>query len=113
MFLQVARRFALLPYSSIWKERLVNLRYDFASASGNEIQDRVDFPRRSHLKRALIAAGLAVLVVGCGGGGGTGSAGPNLVSLFISDSMDQNDHVWVTVKSVDLVGSGGNTNVFS
>jgi hypothetical protein len=27
--------------------------------------------------------------------------------------MDGNDHVWVTVKSVDLVGAGGNTNVYS
>jgi hypothetical protein len=66
------------------------------------------------LKRALIAIGLAALLVGCGGGGsGSGSVGSNLVSLFITDSLDGNDHVWVTVKSVDLQGAGGATNVFS
>jgi hypothetical protein len=65
------------------------------------------------LKRAFVAIGLAALLAGCGGGGSTGSAGSNLVSLFITDSMDQNDHVWVTVKSVDLLTAGGSTNVFS
>jgi hypothetical protein len=66
------------------------------------------------LKRALIAIGLAALLTGCGGGGsGSGSVGTNLVSLFITDSLDGNDHVWVTVKSVDLQSAGGATNVFS
>jgi len=70
---------------------------------------------RSYLfKRALIAVGIAALIVGCGGGGGgTGSVSGSAVSLFITDSMDGNDHVWVTIKSVDLVGAGGSTNVFS
>ena len=67
------------------------------------------------MKRAIVAVGLAALLAGCGGGGsGTGgSASPAKVALFFTDSFSSNDHVWVTVKSVDLITSGGTTNVFS
>lgn len=72
---------------------------------------------RFYLKRVLIVAGLAAVLAGCGGSGGGSSSLPtgssSRVSLFITDSMDGNDHVWVTVKSVDLVGAGGTTNVYS
>lgn len=56
------------------------------------------------------------MLAGCGGSGGgssSGLPGSSRVSLFITDSMDGNDHVWVTVKSVDLVSAGGSTNVYS
>src|SRR2546423_10885938 len=54
-----------------------------------------------YLKRAIIAVGLAALLTGCGGSGGSGSglSGSSFASLFITDSMDGNDHVWVLVKS--------------
>ncbi len=67
------------------------------------------------MKRVIVAVGLAALLAGCGGGGsGTGgSASPAKVSLFFTDSFSSNDHVWVTVKGVDLITSGGTTNVFS
>ncbi|MCX6342001.1 MAG: hypothetical protein NTU72_06425, partial [Fimbriimonadales bacterium] len=45
-------------------------------------------------------------VISCGGGGGTASSSSGL-TLFASDSMDGNDHVWVTIKSVELVASTG------
>jgi hypothetical protein len=66
------------------------------------------------LKKALIAIAAAAMLAGCGGsGGGGGLASSSRVSLFITDSMDGNDHVWVTVKSVDLLTATGSTNVFS
>ncbi len=65
------------------------------------------------MKRLLVFLSVA-LVVGCGGsGGGGGTASPAKVATFISDSMDGNDHVWVTVYKIDFLTASGSTNVFN
>ena len=64
------------------------------------------------MKRLLVFLSVA-LVVGCGGsGGGGGSAAPAKVATFISDSMDGNDHVWVTVFKIQFTTASGSTTVF-
>lgn len=60
--------------------------------------------RRSATSVVLLVTTLSV--ISCGGGGGTASLSSGL-TLFASDSMDGNDHVWVTIKSVELVASTG------
>lgn len=56
-----------------------------------------------------IALGAACLAVasGCGGGGGGAANVNGRVTTFITDSMDGNDHVWVTIYSAELVSSSG------
>ncbi|MCO5295971.1 MAG: DUF4382 domain-containing protein [Fimbriimonadaceae bacterium] len=56
----------------------------------------------------LIIAGAACLAMasGCGGGGGAANVSGR-VTTFITDSMDGNDHVWVTIYSAELVASSG------
>ena len=69
----------------------------FSSGLGKSLQ-------RSATSLVLLVTALSV--ISCGGGGGTASSSSGL-TLFASDSMDGNDHVWVTIKSVELVASTG------
>src|SRR5437762_31947 len=66
---------------------------------------------------AFLAA-LAVLV-GCGGGsGGSATTGGNVpgnarVGIFVTDDLTADyDHVWVTIKKVELQGAGGSVTVY-
>ena len=64
------------------------------------------------MKRLLLFLSVAI-AVGCGGSGGGGSATPSAtVSTFISDSLDNNDHVWVTVHEIELLQGSGAVSVF-
>ena len=59
---------------------------------------------------------LACALVGCGGGGGGtgGSSAPTArVGVFITDDLGSYDHVWVTVKAIDLIGPAGKKTVYS
>lgn len=63
------------------------------------------------LKHILILLAVLAGVVGCGGGG-SGGLGGSFGALFMTDSLDGNDHVWITVQKVVLTGAGGNVTVF-
>ncbi len=56
------------------------------------------------------------LLCGCGGsssgGSGGGGIGSGLVAVFATDSMDSNDHVWVTINKIEVNSSGGSQTVF-
>ena len=58
-----------------------------------------------------------VVIVGCGGGGGGGitpSAPTTKVSAFSTDDLNAGyDHVWVTIKAINLIGSTGPVALFS
>lgn len=64
---------------------------------------------RTHLY--LATALVAVALAGCGGGGGKGGSSATSqsarVGVFVTDDLGNYDHVWVTVKSVTLVGPSG------
>jgi hypothetical protein len=67
--------------------------------------------RRIPVYAALIAVlGLA----GCGGGGGGGSStGADSVNLFVTDGANPTyEHVWVTIKRVELNGPSGSRTLF-
>lgn len=65
------------------------------------------------LKRILAGAALVAAAIGCGGGGGGAANVSGRVTTFITDSMDANDHVWVTIYSADLVSpTGAQANLF-
>ncbi|MCB0824995.1 MAG: DUF4382 domain-containing protein [Armatimonadetes bacterium] len=54
----------------------------------------------------------AIFMVGCGGGGGSATSGQPL-NVFITDDLNAGyDHVWVSIKQIDLVSAGGNTTVY-
>lgn len=68
---------------------------------------------------AWLATALFTLAVGCGGssssgggGGGGGSLGAGKVAVYATDSMDQNDHVWVVIKKVELNTANSSQTVF-
>jgi hypothetical protein len=61
----------------------------------------------------LVLLGLLIAAIGCGGGsGGAGGGTSARGSLFMTDSLDTHDHVWITVNKVVLTGAGGNATVF-
>jgi ABC-type glycerol-3-phosphate transport system substrate-binding protein len=62
------------------------------------------------IRKLIALVGMAVVLVGCGGGGVGSSLGR--VATFFTDSMDGKDHVWVTVYKVELVKSSGPVQVF-
>ena len=62
------------------------------------------------IRHLLALAALLLLALGCGGGGTGGSVSSG--ALFMTDSLDSNTHVWVTVKKVVLLGASGNVTVF-
>jgi hypothetical protein len=54
---------------------------------------------------------MLLVVIGCGGGGaGSGTAGRGPV--FITDNLDDHDHVWITLKKVVLTNASGDVVVF-
>ena len=66
---------------------------------------------RSYSALALAALAMA----GCGGGstsGGGTSTKSARIGVFVTDDLGAYDHVWVTVKSVVLVGPSGSTAVY-
>ena len=61
----------------------------------------------------LLLLTLLLAAIGCGGGGVSGGGGTSgSGALFMTDSLDSHDHVWVTIKKVVLTGAGGNATVF-
>lgn len=63
------------------------------------------------LTLSLLAA--ALLFSGCGGGGGGGAIGAAPSgAIFITDSLDNHVHVWVTITRVVLHGGGTAVKVF-
>lgn len=63
------------------------------------------------LKKLLVLAAIVAAFAGCGGGGSGGSNG--LLSLFVTDAMDGNDAVWVTIHRIELLTASGSETVFS
>jgi len=62
---------------------------------------------------ALLASLACLAAIGCGGGGGgTGGSSNSQARIFVTDDLGNYDHVWVTVKEVDLVGSSGAKTVW-
>lgn len=81
---------------------------------------------------SFIAFAAAAILIGCGGGGssvgGTNGAtnggsnggtnggnggGSGALSVFLTDSYEsEHDHVWVTVRKIDIVGASGRTTVY-
>jgi hypothetical protein len=63
------------------------------------------------------AMALALAAIGCGGGGsGSGGGGTNPAGstpLFVTDSLDDHSHVWVSIEKVVLKGPQGEATVFS
>ncbi|MCC7230597.1 MAG: DUF4382 domain-containing protein [Fimbriimonadaceae bacterium] len=61
----------------------------------------------------ILAAAVLVAAIGCGGGGGGGGgAAGQSASIFITDNLIVGyDHVWATVKKVELNKVGGGTSV--
>lgn len=64
------------------------------------------------LSNLILLAGLALAAIGCGGGGAGGGGSTASGPLFMTDSLDNRDHVWVTVKKVALTGASGAATVF-
>lgn len=63
----------------------------------------------------LILGAVALALTACGGGGGTSSSGGGIGfggSVFMTDSLDNHDHVWVTVKKVVMTSAAGNSTIF-
>lgn len=77
---------------------------------------------------SFMAFAAIAILIGCGGGGsgvggsngvsnggsngGTGG-GSGVLSVFLTDSYEsEHDHVWVTVRQIDVVGSSGRATVF-
>lgn len=59
---------------------------------------------------------MAMVLIGCGGGGSGGGTASSAakVSAFATDDMNAGfDHVWVTIKSIDLQAAAGPVNLFS
>jgi hypothetical protein len=52
---------------------------------------------------------LACVALGCGGGGSDEPTTSG--ALFITDSLDTHDHVWVTIHKIELAKQGGGTVV--
>ncbi|MBS1723726.1 MAG: DUF4382 domain-containing protein [Armatimonadetes bacterium] len=67
--------------------------------------------RFSSLFVAVILAAILSLA-GCGGSSSGGSSGSSFVALYATDSMDGNDHVWVTLYKVALNTATGSQVVF-
>ncbi len=65
-----------------------------------------------NLKTFLLLIAAALVAVGCGGGGGASSASAH-VRVFVTDNLGNYDHVWVSVKEVDLVGPAGTQVLFT
>ena len=64
----------------------------------------------------LFALLVAAILVGCGGGGGTAGPAAAVTKLNVFSTGDANsgfDHLWVTVKSISLVGATGPTVLYS
>ncbi|MCE9560023.1 MAG: DUF4382 domain-containing protein [Armatimonadetes bacterium] len=64
------------------------------------------------MRKSTLLALAAIALVGCGGGGGSTAPGTSQVSFFVSDSLDSNDQVWVTIHKVELIGTAGNVTMF-
>ena len=67
------------------------------------------------MKTSLIISllGAVLLFSGCGGGGGGGAIGAAPSgTIFITDSLDDHTHVWVTITRVVLHGGGAAVTVF-
>jgi len=58
----------------------------------------------------LLLSLICLVAAGCGGGGGSSSQAQ--ARIFVTDNLGNYDHVWVTVKQVDLVGPSGSHTVF-
>lgn len=69
------------------------------------------------IKRHSAIALVALAVIGCGGGGGGSNGGSTAnrasVGVFVTDDLGAYDHVWVTVKKIDLVGPAGTKTLFT
>ena len=62
----------------------------------------------------ILAAAVLVAAIGCGGGGGGGGGGAagQSASIFVTDNLIVGyDHVWTTIKKVELNKVGGGTSV--
>lgn len=63
------------------------------------------------LKHLLLLFALLATLIGCGGGG---SSAPltNGGALFMTDSLDNHSHVWITVNKVVLASAGGDVTAY-
>ncbi len=64
------------------------------------------------LKHIIWLVALVVAALGCGGGGGAGpfvAGGP----MFMTDSLDNHAHVWITIKQVVFSSASGNVTAYS
>jgi hypothetical protein len=70
--------------------------------------------RGAILSVLAIAISSLLLLAGCGGGGGPSAGTAGAASLIATDDLNTGyDHVWVTVKSINLVSTTGTTNVYT
>lgn len=65
------------------------------------------------LKHLLWLFAIVAALVGCGGGGAGGTAPAGSGAVFMTDSIDNNVHVWVTVKQVVFTSATGNVTAYS
>jgi hypothetical protein len=82
---------------------------------GRAYQNRFRHPpciAMKNLKAFLLLIAAALVAVGCGGGGGASAASAH-VRVFVTDNLGNYDHVWVSVKEVDLVGPAGTQVLFT
>ena len=87
------------------------LQSDTAQAFSGSAHTLGELPMKPGLTISLLAA--ALLVSGCGGGGGGGAIAASAPApIFVTDSLDGHDHVWVTITKVVLHGAGTAVTVF-
>ena len=63
------------------------------------------------ITRFVIISSLFFVALGCGGAGGVSGGGSG--GFFLTDGLDNHDHVWVTVKKAVLTGANGNVTIYN
>ena len=71
--------------------------------------------KKLHLLNWLFFSSLLLILIGCGGGGGGTTTESGTVALFVTDNLEDYDHVITTITGVEILhtGSGASCSILS